>query len=72
MRIMKTLEKTATDPDDPKHVTAAKTYFEIEGSVKPAKMDVQVTQRPAKELTDEQLAELIALNAQAEKDQRAS
>jgi Helix-turn-helix of insertion element transposase len=72
MRIMKTLERTATDPDDPKHVQAAKTYFEIEGSVKPARMEVQMTQRPAKELSDEQLAELIALNAQAEKDQRSA
>lgn len=69
--IMDTLLKTATDPDDPKHVQAAKAYFEIEGSIKPAKMEVQVT-RPAKELTDEQLAELIALNAKAEKDQRSA
>ena len=71
MKIMKTLEKTATDPDDPKHVQAAKTYFEIEGSVKPAKMEVQIAQRPAKELSDEELAELISINAKAEKEQRA-
>lgn len=72
LRIMKTLEQTATDPDDPKHVQAAKTYFEIEGSVKPAKMNVEVTQRPAKELSDEQLAELISINAQAEAEQRGA
>ena len=72
MRIMKTLEMTATDPDDPKHVQAAKTYFEIEGSVKPAKMDVQVTQRPAKELSDEQLAELVSMHATAEQEKRGA
>jgi len=67
--IMETLFRTATDPDDPKHVQAAKTYFEIEGSVKPAKMEVSVT-RPTAELTDEQLAELLAERAEAEKGQR--
>lgn len=68
--IMNTLFQTATDPDDPKHVQAAKTYFEIEGSLKPTKMEVQVTQRPAKDLSDEELAELISLNAEAEKRNR--
>ena len=71
MKIMKTLERTASDADDPKHVQAAKAYFEIEGSVKPAKMQVEVTQRPAKELSDDELAELISINAQAEQEQRA-
>ena len=68
--IMDTLLRTATDPDDPKHVQAAKAYFEIEGSIKPARMEVQVT-RPAQELSDEQLAELLQLSAKAERDQRA-
>jgi len=68
--IMATLFRTATDPDDPKHVQAAKTYFEIEGSLKPARMEVQVSNKPATELTDAQLAELIAERAQAEKNQR--
>ena len=72
MKIMKTLEQTATDPDDPKHVQAAKTYFEIEGSVKPQKMEVQVAQRPAKELSDEELAELISINAKSEQEQRSA
>ena len=72
MKIMKTLERTATDADDPKHVQAAKTYFEIEGSVKPQKMEVQVAQRPAKELSDDELAELISINAKAEKEQRSA
>lgn len=68
--IMDTLFRTATDADDPKHVQAAKTYFEIEGGLKPQKMEVQVTQRPAKDLSDDELAELIALNARAEKKAR--
>jgi len=72
MKIMKTLERTASDADDPKHVQAAKAYFEIEGSVKPAKMEVQVTQRPAKELSDDELAELISINAKAEQEQRSA
>lgn len=67
--IMDTLLKTATDPDDPKHVQAAKAYFEIEGSIKPAKMEVQVT-RPASELTDDQLAEILAEKARGEIKQR--
>ena len=67
--IMATLFRTATDNDDPKHVQAAKAYFEIEGSMKPAKMEVTV-QRPAAELTDDQLATLLAERAEAEKAQR--
>lgn len=60
--IMDTLYKTATDPDDPKHVQAAKQYFEIEGSVKPAQMEVNV-KREAAALTDEELQQLIAIKA---------
>lgn len=67
--IMQTLFRTATDQDDPKHVQAAKAYFEIEGSIKPARMEVTV-QRPAAELTDDQLATLLAERAEAEKAQR--
>lgn len=69
--IMDTLYRTATDPDDPKHVQAAKQYFEIEGSVKPAKIDLQVSGSP-KELTDEQLAEIIQLKAVGEMENRKS
>jgi Helix-turn-helix of insertion element transposase len=67
--IMQTLFRTATDQDDPKHVQAAKAYFEIEGSMKPSRMEVTV-QRPAAELTDDQLATLLAERAEAEKAQR--
>lgn len=67
--IMSTLLKTATDGDDPKHVQAAKAYFEIEGSLKPAKMEVQVT-RPAANLSDAELEELLTARAAEEKKAR--
>lgn len=69
--IMDTLYKTATDPDDPKHVQAAKQYFEIEGSVKPTKMQVEVT-RPAKELSDDELDAILADKIAQEKQQRSA
>lgn len=69
LRIMQTLERTATDPDDPKHVQAAKTYFEIEGSMKPQQMNVQVTKDAAK-LTDDELDGLLDSLAVSEKERR--
>lgn len=57
--IMDTLYATASDKDDPKHVAAAKQYFEIEGSVKPAKMEMTV-RREASELSDDELQQLLA------------
>jgi len=64
--IMDTLFATATDPDDPKHVAAAKQYFEIEGSVKPQKHQIKIERNPA-ELSDTDLeaaitAKVIKLN----------
>ena len=72
MRIMQTLMQTATDEDDPKHVQAAKTFFEIEGSLRPAKAQVDVNVHGTKpsELTDEQLDELLAAKAGDELSQR--
>lgn len=63
--IMDTLYKTATDGDDPKHVQAARTYFEIDGSLKPARMEVNVT-RDTKDLTIEEIEALMAAHAQNE------
>ncbi|WP_395160872.1 hypothetical protein [Ilumatobacter sp.] len=63
--IMDTLFATATDKDDPKHVAAARQYFDIEGSVKPAKVQVEVM-GSATQLTDEQLELLIAQKAATE------
>lgn len=69
--IMDTLLRTATDQDDPKHVQAAKTYFEIEGSMRPQKMQVEVT-RAVRDLSDAELAGLIAEKAEREQESRAS
>jgi len=69
LRIMKTLEGTATDRDDPKHVQAAKTYMEIEGSMKPQRMEVSVTKDTAK-LNDDELDAMIAAHAQVEAARR--
>lgn len=61
--IMDTLYKTATDELDPKHVQAAKTYFEIEGSLRPAKTDINVNVGDASSLSREQLESLLAEHA---------
>jgi DNA-binding PucR family transcriptional regulator len=63
--IMDTLFKTATDPDDPKHVAAAKQYLEAIDAVKPQQVNIQVN-GSAKDLSDEQLNELIAERAATE------
>ena len=68
--IMQTLYRTATDPDDPKHVQAAKAYFEIEGSLKPAKTEIHVQTGDVQKLTMEEIEELLATKASAEKDRR--
>ena len=66
--IMTTLLRTATDPDDPKHVQAAKAYFEIEGSLRPTRnqVDIKVSSTPASELSDEELQRLLAERADDE------
>jgi hypothetical protein len=69
--IMDTLYRTATDGDDPKHVQAAKQYFEIEGSLQPQKMKVEIS-GTAKDLSDEDLDKLLAEVAASEKKNRAS
>tara|TARA_R110000803_G_scaffold16310_2_gene44684 strand:+ start:2757 stop:3188 length:432 start_codon:yes stop_codon:yes gene_type:complete len=65
MKIMQTLMGTATDEDDPKHVQAAKTFFEIEGSLRPAKtqVDVNVAATPVSDLTTDQLNAMLASKA---------
>ena len=62
------LEATALDEDDPKHVQAAKAYFEIEGSLRPAgttNVEVQ-TGPPVSDVSDEKLEALLAAAAQDE------
>lgn len=71
MEIMNTLMQTATDADDPKHVQAAKAFFEIEGSLRPQKnqVDIKVTTSPS-ELSDEELERLMSAKAEDELSKR--
>jgi protease II len=68
-KILDVLYRTATDPDDPKHVQAAEKYMALIGEVKPSKMEVAVT-RPVSTLTDEELSAIIAERAAAEMEAR--
>ena len=68
--IMDTLFGTASDRDDPKHVQAAKTYMEIEGSLRPAKTEITVSTGNASSLTLEQLDAEIARRAEQEREKR--
>ena len=71
MKIMNTLMATATDGDDPKHVQAAKTFFEIEGSLRPVKAQVDVNvSRPPSDLSDEDLKRLLEAKADDELSKR--
>lgn len=71
MEIMSTLMQTATDADDPKHVQAAKAFFEIEGSLRPQKnqVDIKVTTSPS-ELSDSDLERLMSDKATDELSKR--
>lgn len=69
--IMDTLFATATDQDDPKHVAAAKQYFEIEGSMKPQEHKIRIERDP-KELSDEDLEKAIASRVVELKDRKAA
>lgn len=42
-RLLDVLEKTASDPDDPKHVQAIKTYFDIVEGLRPQKVQLEVS-----------------------------
>jgi len=68
MSIMEALLSIATDADDPKIVQAAKAYFEIEGSLRPARqqVDVQVTAKSVSELSDADLQRLLSAKADDE------
>lgn len=68
---MNTLMATATDADDPKHVQAAKAFFEIEGSLRPQKnqVDIKVTAAPS-ELSDDDLERLMSDKATDELSKR--
>jgi hypothetical protein len=67
--LMDTLYKTGSDNDDPRHVTAAKTYMEIVEGLRPQQIELTV-RRPAQDLTDEQLDVILTHHAERERKLR--
>jgi len=68
--VLDALHQTATDRTDPRQVPAARAYLEAVDAIKPKKMDVTVTTRPAKDLSNEDLALLLAEAAALEAERR--
>ncbi len=74
--LLDTLYRTGTDADDPRHVAAASKYMELVDGLRPQKLDITVN-RPAKDLSDEELDRIAGLlvareRAARERDQEAS
>jgi hypothetical protein len=73
--LLDTLYRTGTDNDDPRHVQAAAKYMELVDGLKPQKLDITVN-RPAKDLSDEELdaiaAQFAARERAAREQERAS
>ena len=68
--VLNVLYKTATDIDDPKHISAAKEFLNHVEGTRPQKVDVTVTRADASSLSDDQLMELLASRAADELDRR--
>lgn len=64
--VLQSLQETAADRTDPRQVQAARAYLEALDVMKPKRVDVTVTSTAAKQLTDEQLTEMIAARAAQE------
>jgi hypothetical protein len=67
--VLDTLYRTGTDADDPRHVQAAAKYMELVEGLKPQRLDVHL-HRPAQELSEEQLDEILARHAERERGLR--
>lgn len=67
--ILDAMYDTASDRDDPRHVSAGKTYMELVDGVRPQEIKVTVD-RPAADLTDEQLDAALARVLSQERDHR--
>lgn len=68
--VLEALHETATDRTDPRQVPAARAYLEAIDAIKPKKMDVTVSTKPAKDLSDADLALLLAEAATMEAERR--
>lgn len=66
--LMDTLFKTGSDADDPRHVQAAAKYMELADGLRP--QQIEVTVRPARELTDDQIEEIVVKHAAKEAEER--
>ena len=67
--LLDTLYGTGSDRDDPRHVQAAAKYMELVDGLKPQRLDITVN-RPAKDLSDEELDRIAAAFVQRERDAR--
>jgi hypothetical protein len=67
--LMDTLFRTGSDADDPRHVQAAAKYLELADGLRPQQIELTV-RRPAAELTDEQIDEIVAQHAERERKLR--
>jgi hypothetical protein len=68
--VLDALHATATDRTDPRQVPAARAYLEAIDAIKPKKMDVSISTKPAKDLSSEDLAMLLAEAAVLEAERR--
>ncbi len=69
-QVLEALHQTATDRTDPRQVPAARAYLEAVDAIKPKKVDVTVQTKPAKDLSDSDLAALLAEAAVLEQERR--
>lgn len=67
--VIQRLYETAEDRTDPRQVAAAKAFLEAIDAVKPHRIDVTVS-KAAKELSEEELNELLAAAAAKELEER--
>jgi len=70
-QVLDALHATAIDRTDPRQVPAARAYLEATDAIKPKRVDVTVS-RNAKDLSNDELNELLAVEAARELERRAS
>ena len=68
--VLNTLYRTAVDPDDPKHISAAKEYLGYVRGTAPQRVDVTVTNESVSDIPTHVLMDMVAERARAELDRR--